>query len=233
MTSWCLVVEDEPALGEMIRDNLLLEGHGAELVADGEAALARIRRGGVDLVVLDVMLPRRDGFSILSEIRKDGNDVPVLVVSARSRDADRILGLELEADDYLGKPFHLKELLLRVNALLRRARAPRRTADVLTIDGNRIDFRALELRTSRGTVETLTDREAKLLKALALRDGEVVTRRELVAMLFGSDSAPTTRTLDNLIVNLRRMLGDDPRSPRLLHTLRGIGYRMTARGSAR
>jgi two-component system alkaline phosphatase synthesis response regulator PhoP len=164
--------------------------------------------------------------------RADGSEVPVVVVAACPGAQDRCGGLARAPDDYLGKPFHLKELLLRVNALLRRSRSPRRPApDVLEIEGNTVDFRTLELRTKAGGVERLTEREARLLKVLALRDGEVVSRRELVSLLFGSDSAPTTRTLDNLIVNLRKMLGDDPRSPRLLHTLRGVGYRMT-RGRA-
>lgn len=229
MSAWCLIAEDEPMLGEMIRDNLVLEGYGAELVRDGEAALARIRRGGIDLVVLDVMMPKRDGFSVLQQIRQEGIQVPVLILSARSRDQDRILGLELNADDYLTKPFHLKELLLRVRALLRRARppAPQPDGDLLQVAGIRFDLRALIAHKPDGTTQELTESEARLLRLLVGRAGEVVPRRDILASLFGGDTDLNTRTLDNLILHLRRILDDDPREPRWLHTVRGVGYRFT------
>ena len=124
MTKFCLVVEDESPLGEMIRDNLVADGLDADLVKDGAVALNRIQRGGLDLVVLDVMLPGMTGFEVLQEMRAQGDDTPVLILSARAADEDRIRGLELRADDYLTKPFVLRELLLRVRALLRRAPAP-------------------------------------------------------------------------------------------------------------
>jgi two-component system alkaline phosphatase synthesis response regulator PhoP len=227
MRSWILVVEDEPVLGEMICDNLTLDGHGAELCGDGVAALERIRRGGIDLVILDVMLPRRDGFAVLRDLRQEHNQVPVLILSARNRDEDRILGLELQADDYLVKPFHLKELLLRVGALLRRRGTVGREQDELQVGAIRIDFRRLQLARADGSVDALKDTEARLLKLLAGRGGAVVDRRELLGSLFGSDSVPTARTLDNLIMRLRRLLDDDPRAPRFLHTVRGVGYRLT------
>jgi two-component system alkaline phosphatase synthesis response regulator PhoP len=215
-------------LGEMIRDNLVLEGYGAELVRDGEQALARIRRGGIDLVILDVMMPKRDGFSVLQQIRQDGNQVPVLILSARSRDQDRILGFELHADDYLIKPFHLKELLLRVRALLRRARSGADAgAEQLVVGSMRIDFRGRAAHKPDGSTVPLTESEARVLRLLAGRSGEVVARREILATLFGGDTDLNTRTLDNLIVRLRRILEDDPRVPRWLHTVRGIGYRLT------
>ena len=134
MSRWILVVEDEAALGEMICDNLRQEGYGAELVTTGPAAEARIAKGGVDLVILDIMLPGIDGFTILETMRRRDDDTPVLVVSALISDADRIRGLELRADDYLTKPFNLKELLLRVGALLRRGQSGQRPQSGASID---------------------------------------------------------------------------------------------------
>src|SRR5262249_31708102 len=157
---WLLVVEDEAALGEMICDNLHFEGWGTELVGDGNRALERLAKGGIDLVILDVMLPGCDGFEVLRQMRGRGDTTPVLVLSARSGDRDRVRGLELQADDYLGKPFNLKELLLRVKALARRARPASVGADTLRFSGNEVDFRALSARTWRGERITLTASEA-------------------------------------------------------------------------
>jgi DNA-binding response OmpR family regulator len=227
MTRWVLVVEDEAPLGQMICDNLMLDGHGAELVRDGNDALVRMQRGGVDLVILDIMLPGRDGLAVLSELRRRGDQTPVLILSARRQDADRIRGLELAADDYLGKPFHLRELLLRVGALLRRGPVVPSGSDLLDLAGAQIDFRSLRLRTSAGVEHALTATEARLLRLLAARPGAVVARREIVEHLFGPATPPTHRTLDNLVLNLRRHLEPEPSRPRHLHTVRGVGLRLT------
>lgn len=227
MTRWCLVVEDESPLGEMLVDNLVADGLGAELVRDGEAALARLARGGVDLVVLDIMMPRVDGFEVLRQMRARGDETPVLILSARAADHDRIRGLELRADDYLTKPFNLRELLLRVRALLRRAVPPAAGTDTATVGGCVIDFRALDAVTADGTHHRLSDSEVKLLRLLAMRAGEVVTRKELLDHVFGASSFPSVRTLDNLVVGLRRLLEPDTRTPRHLHTARGVGFRLT------
>lgn len=225
MSRWILVAEDERALGEMLCDNLQLESWHAEHVLTGPRALERMQKGGIDLLILDVMLPGLDGFEVLRRLRARGDHTPVLILSARSGDADRIRGLELQADDYLGKPFHLRELLLRVEALLRRHRPPEAGVDTLAFGGNQVDFRAMRATCHDGQQVELTASETKLLKLLAGRAGTVVARRAVVEHLFGSTSTPTVRTLDNVILRLRKLFERDSANPRHLHTVRGIGFR--------
>lgn len=232
MTRWILVVEDEPSLGEMLCDNLQSEGHGAELVRSGTAARDRIARGGLDLIILDIMLPGIDGFTVLEQMRTRGDDTPVLILSARIDDSDRIRGLELQADDYLTKPFNLKELLLRVEALLRRKTAIPPGSDVLEFSSNRIDFRSHRATTHDGEQVKLTPTEVKLLRLLSTRQGEVVPRKELAHHLFGPNTPATTRTLDNTILNLRRLFERDSKRPRHLLTVRGVGMRFTSEGES-
>lgn len=225
MTHWCLVVEDEHALGRMICDNLSLAGYGVELVRDGDAASERIARGGIDIVVLDLMLPGRDGFQVLAEMRERGDDTPVLILSARGGDEDRIRGLELQADDYLPKPFNLRELLLRVAAILRRGAVPSAGEDVLEFGGNRVDFRSREAVSASGQRRILTDSEVKLLRLLASQPGVVVLRREVIDIMFGPMTPLTTRTVDNLIASLRKLFETDRHEPSHFHTVRGVGWR--------
>ncbi len=228
MSRWILVVEDEPALGEMICDNLQTVGHGAELVRSGTSARDRIAKGGLDLIILDIMLPGIDGFEVLTEMRAAGDTTPVLILSARISDADRIRGLELQADDYLTKPFNLKELLLRVEALMRRKATIPTGVDVLQFHGNSIDFRSHCATTFTGEAARLTPTEVKLLRMLSTRDGEVVPRRELAHHLFGPNTPSTTRTLDNMVLNLRRLFERDSKQPQHILTVRGVGLRFTA-----
>ncbi len=229
MTRWALVVEDESPLGEMICDNLVAEGWRAELCKDGDLAVQRLEKGGIDVVVLDIMLPGRNGFEVLRTIRERGDDTPVLILSARSADQDRIHGLELQADDYLSKPFNLRELLLRVAALLRRAPAKAVGEDVLTIGRCQIDFRSQTLTDAAGAQRNLSDSETRLLRLLAGREGDVVSRKEILDHVFGAHATPSPRTLDNLVLGLRRSLEDDARHPRHLHTIRGVGLRLDLR----
>src|SRR5262245_62894565 len=186
MSRWILVAEDERALGEMLCDNLTLESYHAEHVLTGPRALDRMARGGIDLLILDVMLPGCDGFEVLRQLRARGDETPVLVLSARSADQDRIRGLELQADDYLTKPFNLRELLLRVDALLRRRPAPAAGTDVLKFGDNSVDFRAMRARTFAGDDVELTATETRLLKLLAAHGGTVVSRKIVVEHLFGT-----------------------------------------------
>jgi DNA-binding response OmpR family regulator len=228
MSRWILVAEDEQALGEMLCDNLALEQYHAEHVTTGPAALERMGKGGIDLLLLDIMLPGCDGFTVLETLRERGDTTPVLVLSARSADADRILGLELRADDYLGKPFNLRELLLRVDALLRRAPVPRPESDVLTFGYNKIDFRAMRAICLDGAQVELTVTETRLLRLLSAHAGTVVPRRKVVEHLFGSSATTTVRTLDNIVLRLRKLFEVDPANPRHLHTVRGVGLRFHA-----
>lgn len=232
MSRWILVVEDEPALGEMLCDNLQTDGYGTELVRSGTAARDRINKGGLDLIILDIMLPGIDGFEVLEHMRNQGDNTPVLILSARIDDADRIRGLELRADDYLTKPFNLKELLLRVEALLRRNPAIPSGTDLLEFNGNSIDFRTHCANTHDGKQEQLTVTEVKLLRLLSSRPGEVVPRQELVQHLFGPDTPATTRTLDNTVLNLRRKFERDSKQPQHFLTIRGVGLRFISEGQS-
>ncbi|MBK8099648.1 MAG: response regulator transcription factor [Planctomycetes bacterium] len=225
MSRWILVAEDEAPLGEMLCDNLALESYHAELVKNGPDALTRMARGGIDLLVLDVMMPGLDGFEVLKQLRARGDDTPVLILSARAADRDRIKGLELLADDYLTKPFNLRELLLRVDALLRRRPAPAPGDDVLEFGGHRVDFRAMRARTADGQEHDLTTTEVRLLKLLAAHAGTVVSRKIVVEHLFGTTAPLTVRTLDNVVLRLRKLFERDPASPEFLHTVRGLGLR--------
>ncbi|MFN3244032.1 MAG: response regulator transcription factor [Planctomycetota bacterium] len=225
MSRWILVAEDERQLGEMLCDNLSHESYHAEHVLTGPRALERMAKGGIDLLILDVMLPGKDGFEVLEELRGRGDDTPVLILSARADDQDRIRGLELQADDYLTKPFNLRELLLRVDALLRRQPAPAAGDDTLEFGGNRIDFRAMTALCHDGQTAKLTATETRLLKLLAGHASTVVSRRTVVETLFGASAPRTVRTLDNVVLHLRKMFELDPGDPRHLHTVRGVGFR--------
>jgi two-component system, OmpR family, alkaline phosphatase synthesis response regulator PhoP len=225
MTRWILVAEDEGPLGDMICDNLAMESYHAERVRNGSEALERLERGDIDLLILDIMMPGIDGFEVLRRMRERGDDTPVIILSARSGDQDRIRGLELQADDYLPKPFNLRELLLRVDALLRRRPAPTPGTDTLCFGGNEVDFRAMRAKTRRGEEVELTQTETRMLKLLAAHAGTVITRKLLVERLFGMGALPTVRTIDNLVLRLRKLFEDDPAAPRHLHTVRGVGFR--------
>ena len=230
-----LVVEDEAPLAEGIRENLEAEGYEATIAADGPSGLDRIRAGGLDLVLLDVMLPGLDGFAVCEMAREEGHDVPILFLTARGAADDRIRGLEAGGDDYLAKPFHLRELLLRVAAILRRRTWYGQAAaagSVVSFAGNEIDFRTYRGRAWDGQEHALTQKEAMILKALSEREGEVVSREDMLEKVWGYEVFPSTRTIDNFIVRLRRRFERDPESPRHFHTVRGVGYRFTRAAEA-
>jgi DNA-binding response OmpR family regulator len=220
-----LLVEDEVALVRGLADNFRDEGYEVRVVGRGDEALAAVREGRPDLLVLDIMLPGRSGLDVLRDLRAAGDPLPVLMLTAKGDVVDRVVGLELGADDYLPKPFAVRELLARVRALLRRT-APGRPPDELTLGGVRFDFRALTATGPQGPVE-LTTHDILALKVLAARRGEIVSRLDIVEEVCGLDSEATLRTVDNHVMALRRALGDDPRRPRFLHTVRGEGYRLT------
>ena len=224
-----LVVEDEPHLAEVISDNLEVEGYRVEVVHDGQAACDRILSDTPDLVLLDVMLPGLGGLEVCQRIRAAGNKVPVLFLTAKGEDDDRVAGLEAGGDDYLAKPFDLRELLLRVRAILRRTRwfdTSAREAETLALGESVVDFRAFLVHQGDQERE-LSAKETMILRCLAERPGEVVTREDILDRVWGYDAFPTTRTIDNFIVRLRRLLEPDPQNPRYIHTIRGKGYRLT------
>ena len=224
-----LVVEDEGHLAEVIADNLELEGYAVDTLADGLSALERIRRDPPALVLLDVMLPGMDGFELCDRLRSEHNDTPILFLTARAGDDDRVRGLQLGGDDFLGKPFDLREMILRVRAILRRTswyRSPDRRGDTLALGTARVDFKRF-VATVDGQELALSQKEAMILRLLWERSGEVVERAEILDRCWGYEAFPTTRTIDNFVVRLRRALEPDPRNPRYIHTVRGVGYRLT------
>ena len=224
-----LVVEDEAHLAEVIAENLELEGFTVSVVGDGLAALDAIRKEKPELVLLDVMLPGLDGFSVCEKLRAEKNDVPILFLTARSSQDDRVRGLELGGDDYLGKPFELRELMLRVRAILKRARwyaASTKDQDRLVLGDATVDFKTFRAHV-RGKEIELSTKETMILRVLAEQPGEVVARTVILDKVWGYDAFPTTRTVDNFIVRLRRVLEPDPQNPRYIHTVRGSGYRLT------
>jgi two-component system alkaline phosphatase synthesis response regulator PhoP len=224
-----MVVEDEAHLAEIIGDNLELEGFEVEVVADGLEALGRIRRSQPALVLLDVMLPGLDGFSICEKLRAEGDTTPILFLTACCEAEDRVRGLRIGGDDYVSKPFDLRELLLRVRAILRRTQSSRALSlarDELRLGDALVDFGSYTARIGEREV-TLSTKETKILRFLAERAGEVVSRLDILDRIWGYDAFPTTRTIDNFIVRLRRILEPDPCNPLYIHTVRGSGYRLT------
>ena len=235
-TAQILLVEDEINLARGIRENLEAEGYAVEVVNDGRVALDRIRRQEYGLVILDVMLPGMDGFTVCQSARREGRDTPVLFLTAKGGGSDRIRGLEVGGDDYLPKPFQLRELLLRVAAILRRRlRYDSMTAlePVARFGGNEFVFRSFRGRSFDGRDQILTQKEAMILKVLVEREGDVVWRDDILEKVWGDDVLPSSRTIDNFIARLRKRFEPDPDRPRFFHTVRGIGYRFVAAGEDR
>ena len=229
-----LVVEDEAHLAEGLRFNLEAEGYRVNVVDTGEAALEMFEAGKrpFDVVVLDVMLPGKDGFEVISELRQSGQFVPTLMLTARGRPEDVLKGFSAGADDYLTKPFDLSILIARIKGLLRRrewlmAAAPVTPSDAFTFDDKTVDFAALELRV-RGEVFPLTLMEVNVLKYLIEHEGRPVSRKRMLDDVWGLHEDTDTRAIDNFIVRLRRYIEDDPTHPRHLLTVRGVGYRFIA-----
>ncbi len=217
-----LVIDDDPGLSELVGEYLTARGFRVALSPDGSAGLERLRAGGIDLIILDVMMPGMDGFEVCREIRKLGA-IPVIMLTARGDEMDRIVGLEMGADDYLPKPFNPRELLARIKAVLRRAAAPRETDSAITAVGIRIDPARREA-TVDGDELVLTTTEFEILRVLVASAGRVIPREKLMELARGAEWATYDRSVDVHISHLRRKLGDDPRRPRRIKTVRGVGY---------
>jgi DNA-binding response OmpR family regulator len=218
-----LVVEDDPTILRGLADNLAIESHEVLTAMDGERACSIVREHKPDLVILDLMLPRMSGYDVCRKLRGEGITTPIMILTARGEEADRVLGLDLGADDYLTKPFSLRELLARVRALLRRTRASAPSIDALRFE-DVIDFKRYEARKAGRAIE-MTKKEFGVLRYLAARAGEVATREELLDEVWGYDAMPTTRTVDNHVALLRAKLEVDPSQPRHLQTVHGVGYK--------
>jgi DNA-binding response OmpR family regulator len=229
-----LIVEDEQHLADGLRFNLEAEGHDAVVAADGEQALDIVlkQRHPFDVVVLDVMLPGKDGFTVASDLRAADQFVPILMLTARGRPEDVLRGFEAGADDYLPKPFELAILLARINGLLRRRRwneqdapPPEETpGDTYTFAGRTLDFGAMEVRW-QGKSYHLTQMECDLLRYMVKNAGQAVSRGAILEDVWDLHESTDTRAIDNFIVRLRRYLEDRPASPKILQTVRGVGYK--------
>ncbi|MBZ5602195.1 MAG: response regulator transcription factor [Acidobacteriia bacterium] len=225
-----LVVEDESHLAEGLRFNLEAEGYDVRVVESGEAALDAFSGDAFDLMVLDVMLPGKDGFSVMTELRGKGQFIPTLMLTARNHPEDVLKGFEAGADDYLTKPFDLNILIARIRGLLRRKAwltappPPPRPKDRFVFDDKSVEFDALELRVHE-QVFPLTLMEANVLRYLIEREGKPVSRKDMLENVWGLHEDTDTRAIDNFIVRLRRYIEDDPARPKHLLTVRGVGYR--------
>jgi len=223
-----LLVEDEENLQDALKLNFELEGYEVTSAYDGAEALKAIRTEYFDLIILDVMLPEIDGIAVCENIRLSNTEIPILMLSAKNQSADRVLGLKKGADDYLTKPFNLEELLIRVNLLINKshrisAREP--VTEEFRFGKNIINFKSLQCTTKQGDIVTLTKKEVMLLKLLIENKNEVVTREKILQSVWGYNVYPTTRTVDNFILNFRRYFEEDSRNPKYFHSIRGIGYK--------
>jgi len=217
-----LVVEDDADLAFGLSDDLRVEGYEVEAVSDGEAALERVRKDQWDLILLDIMLPRKDGFEVCRELRRSGVRTPIIILTARVQEAEKVLGLELGADDYVTKPFSPRELRARVKAVLRRTET--KTPKTFCFANVEVDFSRGELRRSGVPVE-VTALELKLLAAFVRNRGRILSRQQLLDVAWGRGIHVTDRAVDAHIVNLRRKIEPEPKKPLYLISVRGMGYR--------
>jgi DNA-binding response OmpR family regulator len=218
-----LIVEDEPAIALGLEDDLTMEGYQVEVTADGDFACRRARESSFDLVLLDIMLPGKDGFEVCRELRRSGRRMPIMMLTARVQESDKVLGLELGADDYLTKPFGARELRARVKALLRRAN-PDWDQDVHRFGDVEVSFSRGEV-TRNGTAIELTPIEFRLLDLFIRSRGRILSRDQLVDGAWGTDTFGSARMVDNHIAKLRKKIERDPANPRHLLNVRGLGYR--------
>ena len=222
-----LIVEDEPSIALALDDDLRREGYETEVAADGDTAARTAISQAFDLILLDVMLPGKDGFEVCREVRRAGVQTPIVMLTAKTQEAEKVLGLELGADDYVTKPYSARELRARVKAHLRRGTA--HTSDVYRFGDAELDFTRCELRRG-GKVVELSALEFKLLAAFVRRSGCLLTRAQLLDEVWGAGTHVTDRVVDNQVTNLRRKIEPEPERPRYLVALRGLGYRFDGEG---
>ncbi len=219
-----LIVEDEPNMRLGLKDNLEFEGYVVDLAEDGEAGLQLILSKPYDLILMDVMMPQLSGLDVCKKAREKGVSSPIVLLTAKSEEMDKVLGLELGADDYITKPFSLRELLARIKAILRRGGlkhvSPNTTFGKLTVN-----FEGYTAINSAGPVR-MSHKEYAILQYLHSRKNEIVTRYDLLQQVWGYDESPTTRTVDNFIEKLRQKIEEDPNDPKIILTVHGTGYKL-------
>jgi two-component system alkaline phosphatase synthesis response regulator PhoP len=227
MVKRILLVEDEAHLIDVIKMNLELEGYVVKVAEDGKKAIDLFAGQRFDLVVLDLMLPNIDGITVCETIRISNDDVPILILSAKSSSADRITGLKAGADDYLVKPFNLEELLLRTHKLIKRGQIKQNESLVneIKFGPNEVDFNTFDFVGVRQQRGTLSEKEAKLLKLLVDKRNQVVSRDLILELVWGVDVYPSTRTIDNYVLNFRKYFEENPKSPEYFYSVRGVGYK--------
>ena len=223
-----LLVEDEENLHEALKLNLEMEGYSVTSAFDGNAALKATQNEYFDLLIMDIMLPGLDGISVTETVRVHNNEVPILILSAKNASSDRVLGLKKGADDYLTKPFNLEELLLRVEKLIlknKKLQDKETVGDAYEFGGNKVDFKSLIALTYKNESIELSKKEAMLLKLLIENKEDVVTREKILQVVWGYNVYPTTRTIDNFILNFRKYFEKDSRNPKHFFSVRGMGYK--------
>jgi DNA-binding response OmpR family regulator len=221
-----LVIEDEPQMLLGLRDNLELEGYEVQTASDGDEGLSKAGTFNPDLVILDVMLPKKNGFDVCRELRSRSTTLPIVMLTARSAETDKVLGLELGADDYVTKPFSITELLARVRAVLRRAGPQRQatTVDLVRIGDIEVDFKLHQARRGKARID-FTAREFDLLRYFVQHTGQVVTREQILNEVWGYEEFPTTRTIDNFVAKLRQKIERAQHEPEHILTIHGSGYK--------
>lgn len=221
-----LVVEDEPQMAAGLKDNFEFDGHEVHIAEDGESAIQATLRLKPDLIILDIMLPKKSGFDVCRELRQKGVTIPIIMLTARGQEIDKVLGLELGADDYITKPFSVRELLARVHAVLRRA-----SGQGAAFSGRHkigrllVDFEKYTAFDESGNEVPMTVREIELLRYLAENPGRSLSRDELLNRVWGYENYPYSRTVDNFIMRLRKLIEENPSKPKHILTVHGIGYR--------
>lgn len=222
-----LLVEDEEHLQDVIKLNLELEGYVVKIANDGKEAIELFNSQRFNLIILDWMLPNVDGITVCETIRLTNEDIPILILSAKGTSSDRIVGLKSGADDYLVKPFNLEELLLRIQSLIKRGgkHAVVQEFHHYTFGNNEVNFKTFEFKGVNGQSGTFSEREAKLLKLLIDKRNQVVSRDQILELVWGIDVYPSTRTIDNYLLNFRKYFEENPKNPLFFHSIRGVGYK--------
>lgn len=222
-----LIVEDEPSMRLGLKDNLEFESYEVEVAIDGQEGLNKIQSNDFDLIILDVMMPKMSGFDVCKAMRKMGVTTPIIFLTAKSEEIDKVLGLELGADDYLTKPFSLRELIARVKAILRRVKTDKnqKVTGEVTIGALTVDFLHFTAQNGNGPVR-MSHKEFEILQYLMEHKNEVVSRYDLLNEVWGYESQPTTRTVDNFILRLRQRIEENHNEPKHILTVHGVGYKL-------